>query len=42
MMESRKNPNEMTSDERINEIAAIIFQVLTRTKKSQKTDTHTM
>jgi hypothetical protein len=35
MMESRKNPDEMTSDERMNEIALIILNVLVRLQ-SQK------
>lgn len=42
MMENRKTPDEMTSDERINEIAAIILQALMRTKKPQKSNAHTM
>lgn len=42
MMESRKNPDEMKCDERMNEIAAILFQALMRTKSSQKADAHTM
>jgi len=42
MMESRKNPDEMTSNERLNEIAAIIFCALMRAKTSQKTNAHTM
>jgi hypothetical protein len=42
MMENRKNPDEMTSDERINEIAAIIFQALMRSRTFQKSNMHTM
>ena len=42
MMESRKNPDEMASDERMNEIAAILFQALMRAKTSQKSDALTM
>jgi hypothetical protein len=42
MMESRKNPDEMSAHERLDEIAAILFQALMRTKISQKSDAHTM
>ncbi len=42
MMESRKNPDEMSAHERLDEIAAILFQALMRIKTSQKSNTHTM
>lgn len=34
MMESRKNPDEMLAHERLDEIAAILFQALMRAKTS--------
>lgn len=35
MMESRKNPDEMTSDERVREVAEIILASLQRENFSQ-------
>jgi hypothetical protein len=42
MMDAKNNADEIPTDKRINEIAAIIFQALIRTKKSPKSDAHTM
>ncbi len=42
MMDVKNNVDEMPTDERINEVAAIILQALMRTKKSQKSNAHTM
>jgi len=42
MMDAQNNADEMPTDERINEIAAIILQALMCTKKSQKSNAHTM